>query len=227
MSERNVQNMVPTVQSTKHDSVKILVTGGSSGVGQAVIRRLSDQNHVYAPARAELNLGNFEQIDQYDLGQYDVVINCAGANAGAYLGWLNNTCENQSQQVSVNFTGALLLAKQYVKQRSQGQFVFVTSYNIEDPIALNIFYTASKAALRYSMQTLRREFPGILFTEICPGKIKTNMLRQNYQGAKTDQEIEQIYAQSPSLEADDVAKVIEAAVQNKLTQVTILPNEKT
>ena len=215
------------MQSTKHDSVKILVTGGSSGVGQAVIRRLSDQNHVYAPARAELNLGNFEQIDQYDLGQYDVVINCAGANAGAYLGWLNNTCENQSQQVSVNFTGALLLAKQYVKQRSQGQFVFVTSYNIEDPIALNIFYTASKAALRYSMQTLRREFPGILFTEICPGKIKTNMLRQNYQGAKTDQEIEQIYAQSPSLEADDVAKVIEAAVQNKLTQVTILPNEKT
>jgi NAD(P)-dependent dehydrogenase (short-subunit alcohol dehydrogenase family) len=215
------------VQSMKHDSLKILVTGGSSGVGQAVIRRLSDQNHVYAPARSELDLGNFEQIDQYDLGQYDVVINCAGANAGAYLGWLNNTCENQSQQVSVNFTGALLLAKQYVKQRSQGQFVFVTSYNIEDPIALNIFYTASKAALRYSMQTLRREFPGILFTEICPGKIKTNMLRQNYQGAKTDQEIEQIYAQSLSLEPDDVAKVIETAVQNKLTQVTILPNENT
>lgn len=211
----------------KHNSLKILVTGGSSGVGQAVIRRLSDQNRVYAPARAELDLGNFEQIDQYDLGQYDVVINCAGANAGAYLGWLNNTCENQSQQVSVNFTGALLLAKQYVKQRSQGQFVFVTSYNIEDPIALNIFYTASKAALRYSMQTLRREFPGILFTEICPGKIKTNMLKQNYQGAKTDQEIEQIYAQSLSLEPDDVAKVIETAVQNKLTQVTILPNEKT
>jgi NAD(P)-dependent dehydrogenase (short-subunit alcohol dehydrogenase family) len=219
--------MGPTVQSTKHDSVKILVTGGSSGVGQAVVRRLRGQYQVHAPDRAELDLGNFEQIDQYDLGQYDVVINCAGANAGAYLGWLNNNCENQSQQVSVNFTGALLLAKQYVKQQSQGQFVFVTSYNIEDPIALNIFYTASKAALRYSMQTLRREFPGILFTEICPGKIKTNMLKQNYQGAKTDQEIEQIYAQSLSLEPDDVAKVIETAVQNKLTQVTILPNEKT
>ena len=215
------------MQSTKHDSVKILVTGGSSGVGQAVVHRLSDQYQVHAPGRDKLDLSNFEQIDQYDLGHYDVVINCAGANAGAYLGWLNNTCENQSQQVSVNFTGALLLAKQYVKQRSQGQFVFVTSYNIEDPIALNIFYTASKADLRYSMQTLRREFPGILFTEICPGKIKTNMLKQNYQGAKTDQEIEQIYAQSLSLEPDDVAKVIETAVQNKLTQVTILPNEKT
>ena len=215
------------MRSMKHECMKILVTGGSSGVGQAVVRRLSDQNRVYAPGRAELDLGNFEQIDQYDLSKYDVVINCAGANGGAYLGWLNNTCENQSQQVSVNFTGALLLAKQYVKQRSQGQFVFVTSYNIEDPIALNIFYTASKAALRYSMQTLRREFPGILFTEICPGKIKTNMLRQNYQGTKTDLEIEKLYAQSPSLEPDDVAKVIETAVQNKLTQITLVPNEKT
>ena len=215
------------MQSTKHDSVKILVTGGSSGVGQAVVHRLSDQYQVHAPGRDKLDLSNFEQIDQYDLGHYDVVINCAGANAGAYLGWLNNTCQNQSQQVSVNFTGALVLAKQYVKQRSQGQFVFVTSYNIEDPLALNIFYTASKAALRYSMQTLRREYPGILFTEICPGKIKTNMLRQNYQGTKTDEEIESLYTQSLSLEPDAVAKVIETAVQNKLTQITLVPNEKT
>ena len=213
--------------STKGDLMKILVTGGSSGVGEAVSRRLSDQHQVHAPGRAELDLSNFEQIDQYDLGQYDVVINCAGANAGAYLGWLNNTCENQSQQVSVNFTGALLLAKQYVKQRSQGQFVFVTSYNIEDPIALNIFYTASKAALRYSMQTLRREFPGIMFTEICPGKIQTNMLRQNYQGTKTDQEIEQMYARTASLSADQVAEAIETAINNRLTQITLVPNEKT
>jgi NAD(P)-dependent dehydrogenase (short-subunit alcohol dehydrogenase family) len=206
--------------------MKILVTGGSSGVGQAVARRLV-QHEIYAPSRADLDLSNFDQVDQFDLREYDVIVNWAGANHGAYLGWLGNTCQNQSQQVAVNFTGALLLAKQYVKQRSQGQFVFVTSYNIEDPIALNIFYTASKAALRYSMQTLRREFPGILFTEICPGKIKTNMLKQNYQGIKTDLEIEKMYAQSPSLEADDVAKVIETAVQNKLTQITMVPNEKT
>jgi hypothetical protein len=50
------------------------------------------------------------------------------------------------------------------------------------------------------------------------------MLKQNYQGTKTDQEIEQIYAQSPSLEADAVAKVIETSVQNKLTQITMVPN---
>ena len=207
--------------------MNIFLTGASSGVGQACYNLFKNQHNIVAPSSLDFDLADFENIANTDLSDIDCVINCAGANAGAYLGWLNNTYENQSQQVSVNFTGALLLAKQYVKQRSQGQFVFVTSYNIEDPISLNIFYTASKAALRYSMQTLRREFPGILFTEICPGKIKTNMLKQNYQGIKTDLEIEKIYAQSLSLEPDDVAKVIETAVQNKLTQITLVPNEKT
>ena len=207
--------------------MKIFVTGGSSGVGRAVVDKLVTQHQVHAPSRAELDLQNIEQIESLDLTDYDVVVNCAGSNSGAYLGWRNNSGQNQNQQVAVNFTGALLLAKQYVKQRSQGQFVFVTSYNIEDPIALNIFYTASKFALRYSMQTLRREFPGIMFTEICPGKIRTNMLRQNYQGTKTDQEIEQIYARTASLSADQVAETIETAINNRLTQITLVPNEKT
>jgi NAD(P)-dependent dehydrogenase (short-subunit alcohol dehydrogenase family) len=207
--------------------MKILVTGGSSGVGQAVVARLVQQHEVHAPSRADLDLSNFNLIEQFDLQEYDVIVNCAGANHGAYLGWLGNTHQNQSQQVAVNFTGALLLAKQYVKQRGRGQFVFITSYNIEDPIALNIFYTASKAALRYSMQTLRRECAGILFTEICPGKIQTNMLKQNYLGTKTDEEIKHLYAKTPSLTADQVARTIETAISDRLTQITLVPNDQT
>ena len=205
--------------------MKILITGASSGVGRACMNLLRDRHEIFAPTRDQLDLENFEQIDQLDLSAADVVINCAGANPGAYLGWQGNTWRNQAQQVSVNFTGALLLAKQYARQRSQGQFVFVTSYNIEDPIALNIFYTASKAALRYSIQTLRRERPGIVFTEICPGKIRTNMLRQNYQGTKTDQEIQDLYSKSANLESEQVAAMIELAIHNKLNQITMVPHE--
>ena len=121
--------------------MNLFITGGSSGVGQACVE-LFNQYHVTAPTRDELDLSNFEAIDQLDLSPYDIVINCAGANAGAFKGWLDNSWQNQQKQVDVNFTGALLLAKQYVQQRPDGHFIYVTSSNIDDPIVYNIFYTA-------------------------------------------------------------------------------------
>lgn len=207
--------------------MKILITGGRSGIGQACLQRLQANHQVVAPGRDQLDLGNFEQIDKFDLSDYDVIINCAGANGGSYLGWKNNTWQNQSQHVAVNFTGALMLAKQYVKQRDRGQFVFITSSNIDDPLAQNIFYTTSKAALRYSMQTLRKEVPGIVFTEICPGKTRTNMLKQNYQGTKTDDEIKGMYDQTVSFSADDVAQAIETAITHRWNQISLTPNDPT
>jgi NADP-dependent 3-hydroxy acid dehydrogenase YdfG len=206
--------------------VNLFITGGSSGVGQACVQ-LFDQHSITAPSRDKLDLSNFEAIDQLDLSSYDVVINCAGANAGAFHGWQDNTWQNQQRQVDVNFTGALLLAKQYFRQRATGHFIYVTSSNIDDPIVYNIFYTAAKAALHYSMNTVRKQYPGVLVTEIRPGKIRSNMLNQNYQGAKTPDEIDELYAKAPVLEPADIARAIETAIKYKLDQITITPHDHT
>jgi short-subunit dehydrogenase len=205
--------------------VNVFVTGGSSGVGQACVE-LFDQYRITAPPRDELDLSNFEAIDQLDLSQYDIVINCAGANVGAFRGWQDNTWQNQKNQVDVNFTGALLLAKQYVQQRPTGHFIYVTSSNIDDPIVYNIFYTAAKSALHYSMNTVRKQYPSMLITEIRPGKIRSNMLNQNYQGAKTPDEIEELYANGPVLEPADIAEAIATAIKYRLEQITITPHDK-
>jgi len=203
--------------------LKIFVTGGSSGVGLACVQTLRGNHNVTAPTREEFDLSNFDAIDQLDLSTYDIVINCAGANPCAFLGWQNNSWTNQVTQVNVNFTAALLLAKQYTKQRKQGQFIYITSSNIDDPIAYNIFYTASKAALKYSINCIKKEHPKIVFTEICPGKIRSNMLQQNYQGTKTPKEIEEMYANGVSLLPKDIAEVIAMSIKYSLDQITILP----
>ena len=206
--------------------MNVFITGGSSGVGQACVK-LFDQHSITAPTRDELDLSDFEAIDKLDLSVYDVVINCAGANVGAFRGWQNNTWQNQQRQVDVNFTGALLLAKQYVQQRRRGHFVYVTSSNIDDPIVYNIFYTAAKAALQYSMNTVRKQYPDMLVTEIRPGKIRSNMLQQNYQGTQSKAEIELLYAKGAVLEPADIATAIETAIKYKLDQITINPHDHT
>jgi NADP-dependent 3-hydroxy acid dehydrogenase YdfG len=206
--------------------MKIFVTGGSSGVGQACVE-LFAQHDVTAPSRSELDLSDFAAISRLDLACYDVVINCAGANVGAFKGWQDNTWQNQQNQVDVNFTGALLLAKQYVQQRTTGHFIYVTSSNIDDPIVYNIFYTAAKAALHYSMNTVRKQYPDMLITEIRPGKIRSNMLKQNYQGEKTPDEIDRLYAKSAVLDPIDIATAIATAIKYKLDQITMNPHDHT
>jgi short-subunit dehydrogenase len=207
--------------------MKIFLTGASSGVGAQVRRLLQDQHDVTAPTRNEFDLSNLAQVDGADLSSYDAVINCAGANMGAYLGWHNNSYQNQQSHVEVNFTGALLLAKQYTRQRQQGHFIYVTSASVDDPIAYNIFMVASKAALRYSLNAIKKEFPSFVFTEIVPGKIKSGMLKQNYQGTRTDEEIAGMYDQQQTLSAEQVAKIIVTALELKLDQITIVPHKPT
>lgn len=205
--------------------MKIFLTGGSSGIGQATKILLAQQGHeVVAPSRAYLDLADFAKIDSLDLSDYDVIVNCAGANAGAYLGWHNNTWQNQSNHVAVNFTGPLLLAKQYTRQRAHGQFVYVTSVSVEDPRSYTIFMVGSKGGLRFSLDAIKKDYPGILFTEIVPGKTRTNMLRQNYQGTKTDAEIDHMYDQGACLSAEQVAEVIAGAIEQRLEKVTICPD---
>lgn len=204
--------------------MKIFLTGGSGGIGQATKKLFLQKGHeVWAPTRQEFDIIDFEAINNMDLSPYDVVLNCAGSNKGAYLGWHNNTWQNQQDHVAVNFTGPLFLAKQYTRQRTTGQFVYVTSTSADDPRSYTIFMIGSKGALRYSLAAVQQDYPGILFTEIVPGKTRTNMLKQNYQGTVTDDQIEQMYQQGPCLTADQVAEAILTAVAQKMSKITILP----
>lgn len=206
--------------------MKIFLTGGSSGIGLATKTLLTAQGHqVSAPSSREFDITNFQAIDGLDLSSYDIVINCAGDNVGAYQGWLNNSWQNQCRHVAVNFTGPLLLAKQYVRQRSKGQFVYITSTSADDPISYTIFMVGSKAALRVSLNAVARDYPDILFTEIVPGKTRTNMLKKNYQGTKTDEEIEQMYSKGPCLSADQVGQAILNSIDQQLNKVVISPPE--
>ena len=208
--------------------MNIFLTGGSSGIGQAVYQLLNSRGYkVTAPSRKTLNLIDFSAIDSLDLSTYDVVINCAGANQGAYLGWQKNSWQNQQNHVSVNFTGPLLLAKQYTRQRATGQFVYITSASADDPISYTIFMIGSKIALRHSLNAVKKDYPGILFTEIVPGKTRTNMLRQNYQGTRSDQDIAEEYARGAVLDPDQVAYTIVSAIELKLDRVGISPQSFT
>ena len=52
------------------------------------------------------------------------------------------------------------------------------------------------------------------------------MLKQNYQGSKTDEEIAQEYAQTTALAPEEVAKTIQLAIQLRLDRLAIFPHKQ-
>ena len=96
---------------------RVLVTGGSRGIGKAVVDELSRQKNyeVIAPSREELDLDNAESVEKFiaDLQPVSALINVAGLNV---LRSLENIDDNVLQlMLDVNLIAPLKLIQKVAK----------------------------------------------------------------------------------------------------------------
>lgn len=202
---------------------KMLLIGASGGIGKACADLLQDHYSIDTPNRSILNFSDPESVDNFDPSIYEIILNCAGSNKGTYQGFTHNQTVNQIDQINVNYVSPLILLKNYLANRHNGHWVYISSISLYSPQEYNIVGCSSKYALKYAVDELSKKHNNFLFTEVCPGKTKTNMLYQNYCGQKNIDEIEEEYKQSPYLSARQVADLIVYCILNKISQATITP----
>jgi NAD(P)-dependent dehydrogenase (short-subunit alcohol dehydrogenase family) len=182
----------------------MLVTGCSSGIGQALVQSLVRRGHrVWGVARREPLLQSLQQElgrDRFLYSACDVAdpsqvrraiesIESSGfAPQKAYLNAGINpevvgrpfTTDLCDQVMKVNFFGALwwieLLLPVFARQRG-GQFIATSSLASFRGDARWVAYAASKAALSRSFESFRGRYTsqGILFTTIYLGAVETGM----------------------------------------------------
>ncbi len=187
----------------------VLVTGGSSGIGLATVRRLAAAgDRVFAasrnPARGPLPDGVTPiAVDVADpaaataaiksvvdsSGRIDALVNNAGTGP---LGPIEETADDEAHRIfEVNFFGPLRLARAAVpvmREQGTGRIVNVTSMNDSVPAPFGGFYSASKAALASASVVLGAEVHGfgIRVTVVAPGLFRTEMAdsRSSYRVAE-------------------------------------------
>jgi NAD(P)-dependent dehydrogenase (short-subunit alcohol dehydrogenase family) len=176
----------------------VLVTGGSSGIGLAVVRRLAAAGDtVFAasrnPSRSSLPEGVTPvAIDVADpaagdtavravvaaAGRLDVLVNNAGAEAIAPLA---EASDAEAHRIfEVNVFGPMRLVRAAVPvmlSQGGGRIINVTSINDIAPAPFGGWYSASKAALTSLTAVLDAEVHGfgILVTAVAPGLFRTAM----------------------------------------------------
>lgn len=179
------------------------VTGGTRGIGKAIVERLKADglkvaagysgNDEAANATArELgvmvvkgNVGNFDDCKRAaeavaaELGPIDVLVNNAGITRDGFFHKM--TYEQWSEVIRVNMDSAFNMTRQVIdgmRERNWGRVVNISSINGQKGQVGQTNYSAAKAGLIGFTKALALENArkGITVNVICPGYIDTDMV---------------------------------------------------
>lgn len=170
--------------------MKVLVTGGTGGIGSAIVQKFNAHGHVVdAPTRLELDLTKDIKLVNID---YDVVINNAGINP-----LLPITDVSDLEVMTVNYLSPLRIIQQclpHMKERKFGRIVNIGSIWVEQTKKNRSAYSASKSALDALSRSITAEYAqyNILANTVSPGFIGTELTYKNNDEAELEKIVSNI-----------------------------------
>ncbi len=213
-----------------------VVTGASTGMGAAIAERLTKRGlTVHALARNEERLKELADktgaiphvVDLTDTTalaavvgdlEVDVLVNCAGVSRPGNL--LDSSESDVDELIDVNLRGLLQLTRLVLPgmvERDRGHVINISSiaglYNFYG----HTVYHATKAAVHQVSRQLRNDTVGkrIRVTEICPGRVETEIFGRNMGG--TPEAMEEAwktyYEGYESLTTDDIVNAMDYAIE--------------
>lgn len=218
-----------------------LVSGASSGIGEAICRRLIEQAYrVVGAARNEsrlqklaaelgdgfyplvLDVTDSEAVDELhaslppEFQDIAVLVNNAGHDTGGRRLFDEGSAEQWCDIIETNVQGTIRLTRALIDgmlARGSGHVVNIGSIAGLKPYATGTAYVSSKYAVHGFSETLRLDYAGrgIRVTEIMPGLVRTEFAQQRLGDARQAQAFYDSFEQC--LQPEDVARTVLFALQ--------------
>lgn len=164
---------------------RVVVTGGTSGIGEATCRRFRDEGarvvSIALDGEIECDVADAEQVAAAfeQVGGIDVLVANAGISIRA--SFLEIREEDWRRILDVNLTGVFHCAQQAARRMDEGVILMTASTNGLAGHENYADYNASKAGVILLARTMARELaPRIRVNAVCPGYVLTPMQRAEY-----------------------------------------------
>lgn len=153
---------------------RILVTGGASGLGAALVDLLRADGHDVISYDIANGVDVVAPFQLGDLGTLDVLINCAGVNR---INWLEQVTDDEWDLVmNTNVKGIFKMTQACLPmlRASKGTVVNIVSNAAHMPMRCSAAYNASKGAALILSKQLARELisDGITVFSVSPNKLR-------------------------------------------------------
>ena len=190
--------------------MKILMTGGSSLIGQAILK--NKQHEIVAPSSNELDLSSAESIDGFDYKGYDCLLMVAGAGGrhGKKWGFKDDIVDFDyiAKTIDVNCKGSSMLLKKWLSQNPKGHVVTIGSISIVEMKTKHAVYAASKVFLDRLIDLLSNLYPETRFSKINPASVNSRFQPQN----------------DLLISPDEVAECVWTAIDKNIKRIDIMDN---
>lgn len=164
---------------------RVVVTGGTSGIGEATCRRFRDEGadviSIALDGEIECDVADRDQVAAAfeRVGDLDVLVANAGISIRAPF--LEIREEDWRRVLDVNLTGVFHCAQEAARRMDNGVILMTASTNGLTGHERYADYNASKAGVILLARTMARELaPRIRVNAVCPGYVLTPMQRAEY-----------------------------------------------
>jgi len=208
---------------------KVLITGGSRGIGQATAELLIQSGYqVLAPGSSELDVSNQESVDKFFAENFteDSSLYALICNAGVYHSapLMEHSLEEWQKVIDVNLTGAFRLCKKslpYLQAQQGAHIIMVSSVSAEGEIYTPA-YSASKAGMIGLMKSLTWELGkfGINVNAVAPGWVRTDMAQTILNTPEQEKNNLGANVQNRWIEPSEIAHLIQYLISPSARAIT-------